>query len=164
MPLVLRRHAPRALVLLAYLLSAATVAGQNRSDTPPSQGPPGIPASASVVAEIREALNDAIRRVEAMDEAGLLAHVSEQYRTGPVTKAALREQVRALFAVHDQIKASVRIDDVRMVGNHAWVYSTGDVTGRLRWIGGSVPVLGWDRELEVARREGGRWRLFGYQQ
>lgn len=160
----MRRHAPPALVLIAYLLSAATVVGQDRSNAPPSQGRPGAPAPASVVAEIRHALDDAIRRVEAMDEPGVLAHVSEQYRTGPITKAVLREQLRALFTVHDQIKASVRIDEVRMVGDHAWVYSTGDVTGRLRWVGGSVPVLGWERELEVARREAGRWRLFGYQQ
>jgi hypothetical protein len=51
-----------------------------------------------------------------------------------------------------------------MVGELAWVYSTGEVSGRLRWVGGSVPVLSWQRELEVARRENGRWRLFGYQQ
>ncbi len=158
------RHALRGLAVIAYLLSGAIIAGEERSGISPSQGPLGFPAPASIVAEIRQALDDAIRRVEAMDEPGLLAHVSEQYRTGPMTKAVLREQLRALFAVHDQIKASVRIDEVRIVGDHAWVYSTGDVTGRLRWIGGSVPVLGWERELEVARREAGRWRLFGYQQ
>lgn len=161
----MRRHPPCALILIAFLLSAAaTVTGQDRPNSQPSQERPGAPAPASVVAEIRLALDDAIRRVEAMDEPGLLAHVSEQYRTGPLTKAVLREQLRALFAVQDQIKASVRIDEVRMVGDHAWVYSTGEVTGRLRWVGGSVPVLGWERELEVARREAGRWRLFGYQQ
>jgi hypothetical protein len=99
-----------------------------------------------------------------MDEPGVLAHVSEQYRTGPITKAVLREQLRTLFTVHDQIKASVRIDEVRIVGEHAWIYSTGEVTGRLRLVGSSVPVLAWERELEVARREAGRWRLFGYQQ
>jgi len=58
----------------------------------------------------------------------------------------------------------VKIDDVRLVGDLAWVYSTGDVTGRLRMVGGWVPVLSWQRELEVARRENGRWRLYGYQQ
>jgi len=152
------------LVWIASLLSATLVAGQQRSESPPSQSPPGAPAPASVVAEIRLALNDAVRRVEAMDEPGVLAHVSEQYRTGPMTKALLREQLRTLFAVHDQIKASVRIDEVRIVGEHAWIYSTGEVTGRLRWVGSSVPVLAWERELEVARREAGRWRLFGYQQ
>jgi hypothetical protein len=161
----MRRPPPRALILIALLLSAApTVTGQDRPNSQPSQERPGALAPASVVAEIRHALDDAIRRVEALDEPGLLAHVSEQYRTGPLTKAVLREQLRALFAVQDQIKASVRIDEVRIVGDHAWVYSTGEVTGRLRWVGGSVPVLGWERELEVARREAGRWRLFGYQQ
>jgi len=161
----MRKPPPRALILIALLLSAAaTVTGQDRPNSQPAQERPGAPAPASVVAEIRHALDDAIRRVEAMDEPGLLAHVSEQYRTGPLTKAVLREQLRALFAVQDQIKASVRIDEVRIVGDHAWVYSTGEVTGRLRWVGGSVPVLGWERELEVARREAGRWRLFGYQQ
>jgi hypothetical protein len=81
-----------------------------------------------------------------------------------LTKAGLAEQLRAVFAIHDQVKARVRIDEVRMIGEHAWVYSTGDVTGRLRFLGGSIPVLSWERELEVARRENGRWRLFGYQQ
>jgi hypothetical protein len=161
----MQKHPPRALILIAFVLSAAaTVTGQDRSGGQPSQERPGVPAPASVVAEIRHALDDAVRRAEAMDESGVLAHVSEQYRTGPLTKAVLREQLRALFAVQDQIKASVRIDEVRMVGDHAWVYSTGEVTGRLRWVGGYVPVLGWERELEVARREAGRWRLFGYQQ
>jgi len=27
-----------------------------------------------------------------------------------------------------------------------------------------VPVLSWERELEIARREAGGWRLIGYQQ
>ena len=99
-----------------------------------------------------------------LDEDGVLAHVSPQYRTGTLTKAGIGEQLRAVFAIHDQVRARVRIDDVRLVGGLAWVYSTGDVTGRLRWVGGSVPVLSWQRELEVARREDGRWRLYGYQQ
>lgn len=160
----MRRYAPCAMVLIASLLSATVVGGQNRSEAPPLQELPGIPAPTLVVAEIRQAIDDAIRRVEAMDEPGLLAHVSEQYRTGPMTKAVLREQLRAIFAVHDQLKASVRIDEVRLVGDHAWVYSTGHITGRLRWVGSSVPILEWGRELEVARHEAGRWRLFGYQQ
>ena len=62
------------------------------------------------------------------------------------------------------MRARVRIDDVRMVGEVAWVYSTGEVIGRLRVVGGSILVASWERELEVARRENGRWRLYGYQQ
>ena len=114
--------------------------------------------------ELQHALDDAVRRFDGMDPAGVLAHVSDRYRTGPLTKSVLGEQLRALFALHDQMRARVRIDEVRLVGDHAWVYSTGDVTGRIRWVGSAIPLLAWQRELEVARREDGRWRLFGYQQ
>ncbi|PYN30472.1 MAG: hypothetical protein DME01_27180, partial [Candidatus Rokuibacteriota bacterium] len=100
---------------------------------------PGSPAPEHVVAEIRLALDAAISRFAVMDEAGVLAYVSPQYRTGTLTKEGIAEQLRAVFAIHDQVRARVRIDDVRMVGEHAWVYSTGEVTGRLRWLGGSVP-------------------------
>jgi hypothetical protein len=158
----LRRRRPRpplALVLAAFLVVTTSFAAQA-----PTEAPPGNPAPARVVSEIQQELDDAVRRFQAMDAPGVLAHVSEQYRTGPLTKRVLAEQLQALFAVHDAVQAKVRIDDVRMVGEQAWVYSTGDVTGRVRWLGSSVPVLSWQRELEVARREGGRWRLFGYQQ
>jgi hypothetical protein len=153
-----------ALALLALLPFAAAFAMQDKSDTPSVEPLPGRPAPESVVTEIRQALDAAISRFAAMDEAGVLAYVSPQYRTGTLTKRGIAEQLRAVFAIHDQVRARVRIDEVRMVGDVAWVYSTGDVTGRLRFVGGSVPVLSWQRELEVARRENGSWRLFGYQQ
>jgi len=159
------RRSYTILVLLACLPFAAVFAAQERSDTAsPPAALPGKPAPEAVVAEIRVALDAAIARFAAMDEAGVLDYVSPQYRTGTLTKAGIAEQLRAVFAIHDQVRARVRVDDVRIVGGLAWVYSTGDVTGRLRWVGGTVPVLSWQRELEVARRENGRWRLFGYQQ
>jgi hypothetical protein len=161
----MRRRSHAVLVLLAWLPYAAVLASQDRSNTPSSaEVLPGSPAPEHVVAEIRQALDVAISRFAAMDEAGVMAYVSPQYRTGTLTKSGIAEQLRAVFVIHDQVSARVRIDDVRMVGDLAWVYSTGAVTGRLRWVGGSVPVLSWQRELEVARRENGRWRLFGYQQ
>ena len=161
----MRRRFRFALALTAWLPVAAALAAQDRpgvSSTP--EAPPGAPAPQHVVTEIKQSLDAAIRRFDAMDGAGVLVYVSEAYRTGPLTKAGLAEQLRVIFAIHDRVKARVRIDEVRMVGEHAWVYSTGDVTGRLRYLGGSVPVLSWERELEVARLENGRWRLFGYQQ
>jgi hypothetical protein len=124
----------------------------------------GIPAPAQTVRELQATLDDAIRRFEAMDGPGVLRHVSDQYHTSPFTKAGLGKQLQTLFAVHEQVRARVRIDAVRMVGGHAWVFSTGEVTGRVRWVGTNVPILAWERELEVARREAGGWRLFGYQQ
>jgi hypothetical protein len=152
------------LAVLVWLPIATALAAPDIASAPPSPAAlPGSPAPAHVVTEIRQTLDAAIARFDAMDGAGVLAHVSAQYRTGTLTKAGIAEQLRALFAIHDQVRAQVRIDEVRMVGEHAWVYSSGAVTGRLRLIGGSAPVLSWERELEVARRENGRWRLFGYQ-
>ena len=161
----MRRRARFALALVGWLAAATAVAAQDRPGVPSAPAAlVGSPAPPQTVAEIRQVLDAAVSRFEAMDEAGVLAHVSDQYRTGTLTKAGIAEQLRAVFAVHDQVRARVRIDEVRMVGGLAWVYSTGAVTGRLRLIGGSTPVLSWERELEVARRENGRWRLFGYQQ
>jgi hypothetical protein len=125
---------------------------------------PGAPAPAGVVRELEAGLAQAVQRFEARDVAGVLAQVSEQYRTGPITKAAIREQLLATYALYDSVKATIRIDEVRMVGEHAWVYSTGEVSGRLRLLGTPIVFLAWERELEVVRREGGAWRLFGYQQ
>src|SRR5262245_53214971 len=93
----------------------------------PSEAPPGSPAPPKVVAEIQRVLDVAVSRFDAMDEAGVLSHVSEQYRTGTLTKAGLAEQLRAVFAIHDQVRARVRIDEVRMVGELAWVYSSGAI-------------------------------------
>jgi hypothetical protein len=125
---------------------------------------PGVAAPAGVVREVEAGLAQAVQRFEARDVAGVLALVSEQYRTGPLTKAGIREQLQGTYALYDSVKATVRIDEVRMVGEHAWVYSTGEVSGRLRLLGTPMVFLSWERELEVVRREGGAWRLFGYQQ
>jgi hypothetical protein len=94
----------------------------------------------------------------------VLGYVSDQYRTGPLTKPGVREQLIAVYSLYDTVKVQVRIDEVRMVGEHAWVYTTGEVSGRLRLVGTWIVFLSWQRELEVARREAGGWRLFGYQQ
>jgi hypothetical protein len=59
--------------------------------------------------------------------------------------------------------AQVRLDEVRTAGEQAWVYSTGEVSGRLRGLGTWMPILSWKHEAEVARREQGVWRLYGFQ-
>ena len=126
--------------------------------------PPGTAAPAVVVSELQAKLVTAVQQMERRDTEGVLSHVSEQYRTGPLNKLALRRQLQTMFALYDAITVRVRIDAVRMLGDQAWVYSTGEVTGRLQWVGRWVPVLSWQRELEVARRENGVWRLIGDQQ
>jgi hypothetical protein len=124
---------------------------------------PGTPAPAPVERALSAALAQATAAFEAKDLAGVLAHVSDQYRTGPFTKPTVRAQLLALFQLYDTVRVRVRIDEVRMVGEHAWVYSSGEINGRLPVLGSWMAIHWWERELEVARLEGGVWRLYGYQ-
>ena len=128
-----------------------------------ARGLPGVAARTSVVVELQDALGHATERLQARDEAGVLGHVSDRYRSGSLTKPAIREQLHALFGVYDSLRAKVQIDEVRAVGEEAWVYSTGEVSGRVRGLGMWMPIFAWRREPEIARREQGVWRLYGDQ-
>ena len=130
--------------------------GPLRAQAPPASAPP-----AATVGELQQTLAAATGRFQAMDTAGVLAYVSDRYRNGPITKASVRDNLLAMFALYDTVRARVRIDEVRMVDGAAWVYSTGEVSGRLRGLGAWTTVLSWEREPEVARREGAAWRLEG---
>ena len=67
-----------------------------------------------------------------------------------------------MFALYQQLRARVTVDRVEMVGEGAWIYTSGEVSGRLPIVGW-VTVLAWQGEPEVARREATGWRLFGFQ-
>ena len=97
----------------------------------PSEQLPGAPAPRSTVLELQQALAVATARLHAMDEAGVLSHVSDRYRSSSLTKPAIREQLRAVFTLDDTVRAKVELDDVRTSGRDTWVYSTGEVSGRL---------------------------------
>ena len=148
----------RLLTLLVVLAGPLVSEAQD-----PGKVLPGAPASRNVVLELQQALTVAIERFQAMDRAGVLSHISNQYRTDSLTKAAIGEQLRVMFALYDTVRAQVHIDEVRIAGEQAWVYSTGEVSGRLRGLGTWMPVLSWNHEPEVARREQGVWRLYGFQ-
>jgi hypothetical protein len=122
------------------------------------------PAPRRVLLELQQALAQAVDRFQAMDEIGVLSHVSDHYRTDPLTKAALQGQLRVMFALCDTLRAQVRIDEAWTARDRAWVYSTGEVSGRLRGLGTWMSILAWQHEPEIARREQGVWRLYGYQQ
>jgi hypothetical protein len=122
---------------------------------------PGTAAPEPVTRELQQALAAATERFQALDAAGVLGHVSEQYRNGPFNKAALREHLLAMFTLYDSVRARIRVDEIRLVDTAAWVYSTGEISGRLRGIGMWTSALTWDREPDVARRESGAWRLIG---
>ena len=153
---------PRIATLALLIASGLTLLAASPAPAP-GKALPGAPAPASVVGELQRELTHATGRVQAMAEAGVLGHVSDRYRTDSFTKATLREQLRLLFSLYDTLKSKVQIDEVRTVGEEAWVYSTGELSGRLRGVGLWMPVLSWTREPEVARREQGVWRLYGNQ-
>lgn len=142
--------------------SVPGVALAQPAPSPPSL--PGVPAPARVIEELRATLGRAVQRFEARDLPGVLAHVSEEYRSGPLTKAAIRGQLAVMFQVYDATRARVRIDEVRLQGDHAWIYSTGEAWGQLPFVGQWMSLVRWEREPEVARRENGGWRLYGSQQ
>jgi len=132
--------------------------------TPAPDPRPGTPAPPAVVEEIRAELAHAVERFQARDAEGVLQHISEEYWTGPLGKRAIRAQLVTLLQIHQQVRARVTLDEVRLVGQHAWVWTSGEITGQLAVVGTWVQLFVWERELEVARREQGVWRLYGYQQ
>jgi hypothetical protein len=148
-----------SLVCILVVFAASQTAHSNQQ----VKGLPGVAASRSVVVELKDALGHATERLQARDEAGVLSHVSDRYRSGGLTKPAIREQLHALFAIYDSLQATVQIDEARAVGEEVWVYSTGEVSGRVRGLGMWMPIYSWMREPEVARREQGVWRLYGDQ-
>jgi hypothetical protein len=147
---------------VVFVLLAATCVAVAAGE--PTETLPGEPAPHQVVAELETTLRHAVGRFEQMDATGVLAHISDRYRTGPLTKPAVHQQLLTIFAAHETLRARVRIDEVRMIGDRAWVYSSGDVSGRLRLLGTPVVLWSWTRAPEVAWREDGRWRLIGDQQ
>jgi hypothetical protein len=145
-------------LVLALILTAGA---RSPLEAQAPAAPPGTPAPAATVSELQQTLAAASGRFQAMDTAGVLAYVSDRYRNGPITKASVRDNLLAMFALYDTVRAQVRLDEVRVVNGAAWVYSTGEITGRLRGLGVWTTVLSWEREPEVARREGAAWRLEG---
>jgi hypothetical protein len=122
---------------------------------------PAAPAPEPLRRELHQALAAATERFQALDAAGVLAHVAEHYRNGPFTKRSLREHLLAMFTLYDAVRARVRLDEVRLVDGDAWVYSSGEIAGRVRGVGVWASALAWEREPEVARKDGGTWRLIG---
>jgi hypothetical protein len=149
---------------LGLAVSGAALFGLARAvgaqGAPPSR--PATPAPAELITEVRATLEDARRRFEARDLNGVLSYVSERYRSAGVTKPALREHLAAMFAVYDDLRARVALDAVQLVDGAPWVYTTGQLSGRLPLVG-PAPVLNWQRQPEILRREGRAWRLFGFQ-
>jgi len=152
--------APPRLQVIALIALMLCVGGMPAT---PAPGAPGAQAAPpDLVSELGPVVEHARQRFEARDAAGVLAHVSEQYRSGGLTKADLRQQLLAMFALYEVLRARVIIDNVQVVDGAVWVYTSGEVSGRLPFVGW-VTVLTWQNEPEVTRREDAGWRLFGFQ-
>ena len=141
------------LLVLLLWTRASGIASAPRVATP---APPGTAEELGAVVE------QARLRFVAKDAAGVLAHVADNYRSGGLTKPDVRQQLLALYSLYEELRARVRLDHVEIVDGDVWFYTTGEVTGRLPLMGW-VTVLSWQREPEVARRQGDVWRLVGFQ-
>ena len=141
------------LLVLLLWTRASGIASAPRVATP---APPGTAEELGAVVE------QARLRFVAKDAAGVLAHVADNYRSGGLTKPDVRQQLLALYSLYEELRARVRLDHVEIVDGDVWFYTTGEVTGRLPLMGW-VTVLSWQREPEVARRQGDLWRLVGFQ-
>jgi hypothetical protein len=148
-----------AIVLLALTLCAGATPAARAQQTTPLVARPAPP---ELIAELQPIIELARRRFDARDAAGVLAHVSEQYRSGGLTKADLRQQILAMFSLYEAIRTNVTINQVQLVDGAVWIYTTGGISGRLPFLGW-VSMLAWQNEPEVVRREEAGWRLFGFQ-
>jgi len=142
-------------VLLGLLLSTLA-SGTTAAPRVATPAPPGTAEELSALIE------QARLRFVAKDAAGVLTHVADNYRSGGVTKADVRQHLLTLYSLYEQLRARVQVNHVEIVDGDAWFYTTGEVTGRLPLVGW-VTVLSWQREPEVARRQGQVWRLVGFQ-
>src|SRR5262245_16246619 len=152
----------RRIALVMVLLGVAPTPAPSAPPAPAPQPKIARPAPPALVAELRPIVESARQRFEARDAAGVLTNVSEQYRSSGLTKAGLREQLLSMFALYDTMRVRLTIDRVDLVDGAVWVYTSGEVTGRLPLLGW-MRVLAWQGQPEVARREGAAWRLFGFQ-
>lgn len=144
---------PGALLVLLLCASASGTSTAPRVATP---APPGT------ADELGALVEQARLRFVAKDAAGVLAHLADNYRSGGLTKRDVRQQLLALYSLYEELRARVHVTHVEMVDGDAWFYTSGEITGRLPLLGW-VPVLSWQREPEVARRQGTAWRLVGFQ-
>jgi len=147
------RILPAALLVLLLCGSASSTIAAPRVATP---------APAGTAEELSAVVEQARLRFVARDAAGVLAHLADNYRSGGLTKPDVRQQLLALYSLYEQLRARVQLDHVEMVDGDVWFYTTGEVTGRLPLVGW-VTVLSWQREPEVARRQGQVWRVVGFQ-
>ena len=149
----------RASILPGALLILLLWGSASGTSTAPRVATPAPPGTAD---ELRVVVEQARQRFVAKDAPGVLAHIADNYRSAGVTKPDVRQHILALYSLYEALRARVQLDHVEIVDGDVWFYTTGEITGRLPLVGW-VTVLSWQREPEVARRQGDAWRLVGFQ-
>ncbi len=121
-------------------------------------------SSTSHDVEIRQAIAEGVKAFEAGDLPRLMAMVSESYRSGPITKEGIRLQLLGIFQANRELHVSLKIREIRLRGDLVFVRFGGEVTGRPLLWPYRVVIFEWEDLVEVGRREGTVWRLYGDQQ
>src|SRR5262245_47016927 len=99
-----------ALALIGPLAGGTILTGQSfAAQSAPVEPAPGMAAPSGVARELNAALVSAVKRFEAKDAEGVLAYVSDQYRTGLFTKTVVRDNLIGLYSLYDVVRARVRI-------------------------------------------------------
>jgi len=124
----------------------------------------GAASSNSLEDEIRERVAEGVKTFEAEDLPRLMAMVSDGYRSGPMRKEAIRLQLLGIFQANRELHVTLKIREIRLRGDLVFVRFGGQVTGQPLLWPYRVVIFEWQDLVEVGRREGTVWRLYGDQQ
>jgi len=141
-----RRHSVLSFLVTTLLLLAATA------------------SSTSHDGEIRQRITDGVKAFEAEDLPRLMAMVSDSYRSGLMTKERIRLQLLGIFQANRELHVTLKIREIRLRGDLVFVRFGGQVTGQPLLWPYRVVIFEWQDLVEVGRREGTVWRLYGDQQ
>ncbi len=121
-------------------------------------------SSTSHDVEIRQRIAEGVKLFETEDLPRLMALVSDSYRSGPMTKEAIRLQLLGIFQANRELHVTLKIREIRLRGDLVFVRFGGQVTGQPLLWPYRVVIFEWQDLVEVGRREGTVWRLYGDQQ
>lgn len=124
----------------------------------------GAASSNSLEDEIRERVAEGVKAFEAEDLPRLMAMISDGYRSGPMRKEAIRLQLLGIFQANRELHVTLKIREIRLRGDLVFVRFGGQVTGQPLLWPYRVVIFEWQDLVEVGRREGTVWRLYGDQQ
>jgi len=124
----------------------------------------GAASSNSAEDEIRPLVAAGVALFEAEDLSRLMAMVSDSDRSGPMTKERIRFQLLGIFQANRELHVTLKIREIRLRGDLVFFRFGGQVTGQPLLWPYRVVIFEWQDLVEMGRREGTVWRLYGDQQ